>query len=122
MHERKETLSVEMFADGYESRMANLDDYAGYFESIAAGTDFSAYYDSCEVPHWGYVFKGRLRFVYADGGIEEVSAGDLYYVPPGHTFEVLEDSETVEFGPRIPLEAHFPLVAANMDAAAQRQG
>jgi mannose-6-phosphate isomerase-like protein (cupin superfamily) len=122
MHARKESLSAEVFMDGYESRMAELDDYAGYFESIAAGTDFSPYYESCEVPHWGYVFKGRLRFVYTDGHQEEVTAGELYYVPPGHTFEVLEDSETVEFSPKAPLEAHFALVTASMETMTQERG
>lgn len=122
MHAGKADLSVEGFGDGYESRMAELDDYAGYFESIAAGTDFSPYYENCEVPHWGYVFRGRLRFVYADGQAEEVTAGELYYVPPGHTFEVLDDSETVEFSPRGPLEAHFAQVAANMEASKQVRG
>ena len=122
MHARKETLSVETLGHGYKSRMAQLGDYTGYFESIAAGTDFSPHYESCEVPHWGYVFRGKLRFVYSDGNVEEVRAGELYYVPPGHTFEVLEDSETVEFSPRALLEAHFALVAANMESAMRARG
>ena len=39
--------------------------------------------DRCQCPHWGYVFKGRLTFQFADH--EEVfEAGDAFYVPPGH--------------------------------------
>jgi hypothetical protein len=37
----------------------------------------------CPCPHWGYVIKGQVRFVFADH--EEVcNAGDVCYVAPGH--------------------------------------
>jgi hypothetical protein len=40
--------------------------------------------DRCQCPHWGYVFKGKLTWRFADQ--EEVfEAGDAFYVPPGHT-------------------------------------
>jgi len=39
--------------------------------------------DRCQCPHWGYVFKGKMTFRYAEG--EEVfEAGDAFYAPPGH--------------------------------------
>jgi mannose-6-phosphate isomerase-like protein (cupin superfamily) len=35
--------------------------------------------------------KGVVRFVYSDGREEMVKAGEVYFVPPGHTFQVLEE-------------------------------
>lgn len=114
MHASREALPPEMLGDRYEARAIDWGDYTAYFERIAAGTDYSAYYDRCDVPHWGYVFKGKLRFVYADGREEIVSAGEMYYVPPGHTFQVLEDAETVEFSPTSEYRQHLERVANAM--------
>jgi hypothetical protein len=52
--------------------------------------------DLCPCPHWGYVLKGRLRVRFADHE-EVLSAGDLFYLPPGHAPLVEEDVEFVEF-------------------------
>lgn len=71
------------------------------FNWLPAGTDLSPVLkglpnDLCPCPHWGYVIEGRIRIVYADR--EEVpGAGDLFYLPPGHTPVVEEDCEFVEF-------------------------
>jgi hypothetical protein len=119
MHASRTALPVEQMGDAYEARLAEWGDYTAYFERIAAGTDFTRYYDSCECPHWGYVFKGKLRFVYNDGREEIVSAGEMYYVPAGHTFHVLEDAETVEFSPTAEYTAHLEKVARNMAAEQQ---
>lgn len=53
----------------------------------------------CQCPHWGTVLKGSIHVRYADGREETVSAGDVYYWPPGHTVSVEEDYEAVEFSP-----------------------
>jgi hypothetical protein len=69
--------------------------------SLPAGTDFGPLLqglpdDLCPCPHWGYVIKGRSRVTYADRE-EILKAGDLFYMPPGHTLVVEEDTEYVEF-------------------------
>lgn len=115
MHASKLDLPVEALGT-YESRLAEWGDYTAYFERIA-GTDFTPYYDTCACPHWGYVFSGKLRFTYDDGTIEDVSAGESYYIPPGHTFTVLEDAETVEFSPTEEFKRHMEKVAKNMENA-----
>jgi hypothetical protein len=117
MHTARYHLPVEKLG-GYEARIAEWGEYTVYFEHVPAGTDFTSYYDSCECPHFGYVFSGKLRFVYKDGREEIVSAGEAYYVPPGHRFYVLEDADTVEFSPTGPYRQHMDLVASNMAAAA----
>jgi hypothetical protein len=51
------------------------------------------------MPHWGYVIRGALRVEYPDHE-ELISAGDAYYVAPGHLDIHLVDAELVDFGPR----------------------
>ena len=71
--------------------------------SLPAGTDDLAPLlkglpgDLCTCPHWIYVIKGRSRVTYADGSEEITKAGDLCYLPPGHTAVIEEDIEFVEF-------------------------
>jgi hypothetical protein len=114
MHVAKEHLPLERLGDDYEARLADWGPYTAYFERIRAGTDFSAFYDTCQCPHLGYLFAGRLRFVYSDGHEEIVSAGEMYYIPPGHVFQVLEDAETVEFSPTGAYRLHMDRVAAKI--------
>lgn len=75
--------------------------------SVPAGTDFGPLLkglpdDLCPAPHWGYILKGRLRIRYDIGG-EVLSAGDFYYLPPGHTGVAEEDTEFLEI---MPSQAH----------------
>ena len=115
LHASKNDLPVEILGE-YEACTAEWGDYMAYFERIAAGMDYSAYYETCEVPHWGYVFKGKIRFIYDDGD-ETVLAGEAYHAPPGHKFEVLEDAETLEFSPTAEYRQQLEIVARNMQAA-----
>jgi hypothetical protein len=122
MHASRQALPTERLGEGYESQVADWGETTAYFERIAAGTDLSPYYDRCDCPHWGYVFKGAVRFVYADGHEEVVTAGEMYFAPPGHTFHVLEEAETVEFSPTAEYRRHMELVARNMEAASRKRG
>ena len=72
--------------------------------SLPAGTDITPLLEGlpdnrCRCPHWGYILKGRMRVIYTDGQEEALGAGDLWYLPPGHTVVVEEDVEFVEFSP-----------------------
>jgi len=71
--------------------------------SLPAGTDVAPLLkglpnDACPCPHWGYVIKGQVRVIYRDSE-EVIRAGDLYYLPAGHTAIVEEDYEALEFSP-----------------------
>jgi hypothetical protein len=71
--------------------------------------------DRCQCPHWGYVLKGQLRYIFAEH--EEVySAGDTYYAPPGHTPIMEAGCEYVEFSPAHELAATVEVVTRNMEA------
>jgi hypothetical protein len=54
--------------------------------------------DRCSCPHWGYVTKGKVIFHFADHD-ESFDEGDAFYVPPGHTPEVVAGTEYVQFSP-----------------------
>jgi hypothetical protein len=55
--------------------------------------------DRCPCPHWGYVFKGRIKMRFADH--EEIyEAGDAFYAPPGHAPIANEPgTEYLQFSP-----------------------
>jgi len=75
--------------------------------------------DRCQCPHWGYVVRGQMRYRFADH--EEVyNAGDVYYVLPGHTPVIGEDTEYVEFSPLDRYHQTMEAVGRNM-AAMQQQ-
>ena len=74
--------------------------------------------DRCQCPHWGYVLKGRIRVKYADRD-EILSAGDAYYLTPGHTTVFDEDTELVEFSPKGEYQKTMEVAMNNMAAMQQ---
>ena len=71
-----------------ESWKAGLDT-AEWFKDLPGG--------ACQEPHWGYCLKGQVTMRFADGENEVISAGQTYYVRPGHNVHIDEDVEFVEF-------------------------
>lgn len=72
--------------------------------SVPAGTDFGPLLrglpgDVCPSPHWGYIASGRLRVEYPDGTGETIRAGEVCYLPPGHTGVAEEDLVFIELSP-----------------------
>jgi len=125
MHASKEQIPAERVSlpelGDYEWRMTQFEDYYVRFESIPAGFDDAELLkglpdDACPCAHWGYLFKGRFRFRYTDGSEDVVSAGEAYYARPGHTFETLEDCETVEFCPKEQFDQLMEVVGKNLEA------
>ena len=75
----------------------------GYNE-LPAGTDFSPLLqglrnNSCHCPHWGYMIAGELLVKYDNGSEELLTAGYVFYLPPGHTAIVLKDMKFLDFSP-----------------------
>jgi len=53
---------------------------------------------ACSEPHWGYCLKGNVTVRFNDDGEDEtITAGDAYYIRPGHNVHIDEDTEFVEF-------------------------
>jgi len=104
-------MSVMVKADGAEGRRqtdfgdATASTMDGTYFKMAAGTDITPLLqglenDLCQTPHWGYLVTGEITVTYTDGAEEEVSAGDMFYWPAGHTLRVSEDAEIVLFSPQ----------------------
>jgi quercetin dioxygenase-like cupin family protein len=65
------------------------------------------------MPHWGYVFKGKLTVGYAD--CEEVIApGEAFYMTPGQTPAAIAGTEFVQFSPTDELALSEAVMAKNM--------
>ena len=43
--------------------------------------------------------QGVMRMIYDDGTEEVITAGDVFYLPPGHTAIVEEDTKLIDFNP-----------------------
>lgn len=113
----RETAQVED-AGPVEDRHEDLEGYTVNFVSFKADIDGTPLVkglpdDRCQCPHWGYVFKGRLTFRFADR--EEVfEAGDAFYLPPGHIPIAEAGSEYVQFSPTDELRATEEVIMKNV--------
>ena len=98
-----------------------LDDYSVDFLTFRQDMDATPLLkgmpdDQCQCPHWGYVLKGRLRYRVGDRE-EEFTAGDAFYLPPGHIpIENEPGSELVQFSPTEPLRQVQEVMRRNSEA------
>ena len=106
-----------------EDRRGEIDGYAINFTTFRATVDGAPLLkglpnDQCHCPHWGYVTRGEVSFVF--DGIEEIyKAGDAFYVPPGHTPAATADSEMVLFSPAKELAETQAVMERNMKVLMQ---
>ena len=117
-HASKDQIPAEKMGD-YEGRMQQFGAYYVNFESMPAGFGSPELFkglpdDACQAEHWGYIFKGKVSFRYTDGSEDIVSAGEAYYCRPGHVFEALEDTETVEFSPKEEFDKTLEVAGKNL--------
>ena len=105
MRKSLKDLPVKMEAPGTTTRsMGGLGGMVIAYYELPAGADFTPIFeglpdDKCPCPHWEYVLKGAIRIRYTDGTEEVVKAGDIYYLPSGHTAMVEEDVAMIEISP-----------------------
>jgi hypothetical protein len=120
VHSRREGIPAAFEFGPMYSRDAEWGDMNIAFEAFPAGTDTAPLFkglpdDRCQCPHWGYLLKGKMRIKYADHE-EVISAGEAYYLPPGHNVLVEEDCEIVEFSPKGEYQKTTEVTARNMEA------
>ncbi len=113
MHITKHDIPVKIDVPGATARQeTDFGDASGYgmisgeYFSLGAGTDIAPLLhglegDLCQSPHWGYMLHGDITVTYADGTHEQVTSGDLFYWPPGHTVKVGTDAEVILFSPQV---------------------
>jgi hypothetical protein len=75
--------------------------------------------DMCQCPHWGYMIKGALHVRYSDGNEEVIRAGEVFYLPPGHTGWFEKDTELIEISPEKEMEDLLSHVENVMKSQAQ---
>jgi hypothetical protein len=99
----KATTPTKMDIPIVEDRACELDDFTVNFVTIRQDHDLAPMLAGlpggmCQCPHWGVMTKGRMTVRYADR--EEVfEAGDVFYMPPGHTPAAVGGSEFIQFSP-----------------------
>lgn len=103
-----------------ESRSTQLGEFTVDFGTVKAGfkVDEVAYAgqpdDACQCPHFGYLVSGLWHVEFMDGTEATIRGGDAYNLPPGHHFEVLEDSEFIEFSPKEKMDVVLETIAKNI--------
>jgi hypothetical protein len=110
---------VEIEGDGVELRMQDIGgDTDVAFVRLPKGTNMGPALKGepdglCQVPHWGYMFKGRL-LMHTTEGDTTYEAGEAFYWAPGHVPEALEDCEYVDFSPRKEFEEVIGHIKENL--------
>ena len=117
----KQTASERVALEGVDIWHEDFEGgYSVCFESHTADADLSELFrglpdDLCQVPRFGYVITGETTFRFADRE-ETYTAGDAYYVPPGHTPVHYAGAEIVEFSPTEALHETIGVVMGNVGA------
>ena len=101
-------------------RSEEIEGYTVNFLTMAQTIDATPLFDGlpdgrCSCPHWGYVFKGKITYRFADHD-EVVEAGDAFYVPEGHTPIVEEGTEFMHFSPSRELKTVSDVMMKNAQA------
>jgi hypothetical protein len=118
----KDTASEHETVEGYEGHFEHFDGgWTVGFEKYTQDADLSPYFkglpdDQCQCEHMGYLIKGKVAF-HSKDGVETFEAGDAYYVGPGHTPEMFDGTEVVEFSPTEELGKTIAVVTKNMEEA-----
>ena len=103
-----------------EDRHEDLEGYTVNFLTMTQTIDATPLFDGlpdgrCSCPHWGYVFKGKITYRFADHD-EVVEAGDAFYVPEGHSPIVEEGTEFIQFSPSRELKTVSDVMMKNAQA------
>jgi hypothetical protein len=120
----KDSASESTLVEGIvDDRSEVLDGYMVNFQTFLGDVDPAPLFkglpdDRCQCPHWGYVFKGKITFRYADHE-ETFEAGDAYYAPPGHVPLISEGCELVEFSPADEMAKTGEVLERNYQASQQ---
>jgi hypothetical protein len=110
-------------AGGYRATLA---EYFISVEKHAVDFDLSPMFkglpgDACDCEHWGHVLAGTITYKRANGD-EVFSAGDVFYVAPGHTHVLTKGGEMVEFSRAADHQKVHDMFARNMEQAGQDVG
>src|SRR5690349_14616980 len=99
----RENTEIAVFLEGLgEQRRTQAGGMVIALERWTAGLDTTEMFaglpdGACQESHFGYVLEGSATVRYTDGVSETLTAGDAYYLRPGHNVRIDRDAEFVEF-------------------------
>jgi hypothetical protein len=101
MHVSFPALPPTVAMPGYVGRWLESGRLHFAYEQCAAGSNIDHLIGifpdaACPVAHWGYIYSGRVRVEYVDAPEEIFTAGDFFFVPPGHRPYMLEDTTLLQ--------------------------
>ena len=107
-------------------RSEDLEDYSVNFVTFRENIDHAPLLkglpdDMCTCPHWGHVTTGSVTFTHVDGSTETFTAGDAFYVEPGHTPVIEPGTEVLFISPEKQIAVVNAVIEANMAAMAGAQ-
>lgn len=112
-------LEIGAQMDGYEARSVEWGDTTVSFETMGAADPAPLFKglpdDRCQCAHYGYVLDGELVVRYADSE-ETITAGQAYYLPPGHVPLVRSSARTLEFSRTADLAETMAVVGKNLES------
>jgi len=115
-------LEIGAQMEGYEARGAQWGDMTVSFEAMGAADPAPLFEglpdDRCQCSHYGYVLEGELTVRYADRE-ETLTAGQAYYLPPGHVPLVRSSAKTLEFTRTAELEETMAVIGKNLENGVQ---
>ena len=78
--------------------VTGVGDHTAVYQGLPGGV--------CPVPHYGYVFTGRIRcrFPDSDWPDEVAATGEAYFFPAGHVLIYEEETEALELNPAAALQ------------------
>jgi Cupin domain len=119
-HVSRDTADESITMLGFDVRLTNFDGgYTVCFESHSSDQDLGPLFEGlpnsqCQFQRLGYVLSGVVEFRIGDR-TETYTAGDAYYVPPGHVPIHHDGTQIVEFSPTELLGETIGVVMANVD-------
>lgn len=103
-HLLREQIPVTISRTGYEGRFVEWGGFIIAFERWLEELDETKMLRElpdgrCPCPHWGFLFKGRMTVRYKDHE-ETITAGEAYYLKPGHNSIITKGTESMEVSPK----------------------
>ena len=103
-HLLRDRIPVTASRRGYEGRFIEWGGFIIAFEKWSDDLDETTMFKDladghCPCPHWGFLFKGKMTVRYKDHD-ETITAGEAYYLKPGHNSIISKDTESMEVSPK----------------------
>ena len=103
-HLLRNRIPVTASRRGYEGRFIEWGGFVIAFEKWLEDLDETVMFKDltdgrCPCPHWGFLFTGKMTVRYKDHD-EIITAGEAYYLKPGHSSIISRGTESMEVSPK----------------------